>query len=159
MNRRAVALALFALLTASAAPAAELASKKALTLETARIIADAAQQFAAKNGWNVIMAILDDGGNLLYFQRMDGAQIGSIDVALRKAEAAIKFRRETKAFSDGVAERVQLLALPGSIAFEGGVPITVDGEIIGSVGVSGATAEQDGLIAKAGIEALLAALK
>ena len=135
--------------------AAELATKKALTLDHAKDIVAAAEKHARANDWNVAIAVLDDGGHLLFFQKMDGVQIGSIEVSQRKAEAALKFRRPTKAFSDGVANRVQLLQLPGAFAFEGGLPIVVDGEVVGSIGVSGVTAEQDGMIAKAGVDALL----
>ena len=159
MVRKSVLLAAFAAFFVSSVFAAELGTKKTLTLELVKGIAEAAQSFAEKNDWNVIIAILDDGGNLLYFQRMDGAQIGSIDVALRKAESAIKFRRPTKAFSDGVGSRVQLIQLPGSMAFEGGVPIEHDGQILGSIGISGATAEQDGMIAQAGLDALAKLLR
>lgn len=153
MTRIAAFLALVSLLGASAF-AAELGTKKVLTLELVKGIVAGAEAHAETNDWAVNIAILDDGGNLLYFQRMDGVQIGSIDVALRKAESALKFRRPTKAFSDGVADRVQLVQLPGALAFEGGLPIVHDGQVLGSIGVSGVTAEQDGMIAQAGIDAL-----
>ncbi len=147
------ALILFAF-SFAAASAAELTHKHALNLEVAKAIAAAAEDHARDNNWNVIITILDDGGNMLYMQRMDGAQIGSIEIAHRKALSAINFKRPTKAFSDGVASRVQLVSLPGAMAFEGGVPITHDGEVLGSIGVSGVTAAQDGMIAKAGVDAL-----
>lgn len=154
MWRRTLLISLVTLLTVSVSGAADLATKKALTLQVAKGIAAAAEAEARKNQWNVAIAILDDGGHLLYFQKMNGVQIGSIEVSQRKAESALKFKRPTKVFSDGVKNRVQLVQLPGSLAFEGGLPITHDGEVIGSIGVSGVTAEQDGIIAKAGVDAL-----
>jgi len=143
-----------ALLLAASISAADLATKKALTLELAKGIASAAEAHAKANNWNVVIAILDDGGHLLYLERMDDVQTGSILVAQRKAESAASFRRPTKVFSDGVGSRVQLVSLPGAFAFEGGLPITWEGKVIGAIGVSGVTAAQDGMIAKAGVEAL-----
>jgi len=154
MMRRIFLTSLVALLAVPFAGAAELTNKKALNLEVAKQIAAAAEAEARKNSWNVAITILDDGGHLLYFQKMDGVQIGSIEVSRRKAESAVKFKRATKVFSDGVKNRVQLVQLPGSLAFEGGLPITYQGQVIGSIGVSGVTAEQDGIIAKAGVDAL-----
>jgi uncharacterized protein GlcG (DUF336 family) len=139
---------------AAPAFAAELATKKALTLEVAKEMAAAAEAFARKNNWNVVIAILDDGGNLVYLQRMDNVQIGSIEVAQRKGLSAIKFKRPTKIFEDGVASRPALLALPGAIPIEGGLPIEHEGQILGAIGVSGVTSQQDGQIAKAGVDAL-----
>jgi len=148
------AVVAFAFLLAGQASAAELATKKALTLDVTKDIAAAAEAHAKGNGWNVVIAILDDGGNLLYLQRMDGVQIGSIEVAIRKAESAVNFKRPTKVFGDAVGGRTALVALPGAMPFEGGLPITWQGELIGSIGVSGVTAQQDGMIAKAGTMAL-----
>ncbi|MPY86796.1 MAG: heme-binding protein [Luteitalea sp.] len=142
------------LLIGGAPSSAQLLSKKALSLDAAKRIAAAAEEFARNKQWNVAVAILDEGGNLLYFQRMDGVQIGSIDVAMRKAESAIKFKRPSKAFSDDVSSRPQLMVLPGALAFEGGLPIVHEGDVIGAIGVSGVTAEQDGMIAQAGLEGL-----
>jgi uncharacterized protein GlcG (DUF336 family) len=138
-----------------AQPPAQLLNKKALTLEVAKKVAAAGEEFARKNTWKVAIAILDDGANLLYFQRMDGVQIGSIEVSLRKAESAVKFKRPSKAFADGVASRPQLVNLPGAFPFEGGVPLVYQGEVIGAIGVSGATAEQDEMVARAGADALV----
>ncbi len=158
MNRR-TALAMLTGFAAANGRAAELATKKALTLEVVKAIASAAEVHARNNDWNVVIAILDDGGHLLYLQRMDGVQIGSIEVARRKAESALKFKRPSKAFADGVEGRQALLVLPGSMPFEGGLPIVHDGAVIGAIGVSGVTAQQDGLIAKAGVDALPAILR
>lgn len=147
--------ALLVLLVCEAAPVAELATKKALTLEVAKQIAAASSEFAQKNKWNVVIAIVDDGGHLVYFERMDGVQTGSIQVAIRKAQSAAAFKRPTKVFEEAVAEgRTVLVALPGGMPFEGGVPITVEGQVIGAVGISGVTAQQDGMIAQAGADAL-----
>src|SRR5712692_6594756 len=133
-----------------------LATKKALTLDAAKKIAAAAEAEAIKNTWPVVIAIVDDGGHLLYLQRLDGTQIGSVEVAMQKAHTAIAFKRPSKAFSDMVAEgRTVMLALPGATPIEGGVPLVADGQIIGAIGVSGVTSAQDGQIAKAGADILL----
>jgi glc operon protein GlcG len=152
MTRRASLMILGGM--AAPAFAAELATKKALTLEVAKAMAAAAEAFARKNNWNVVIAILDDGGNLVYLQRMDNVQIGSIEVAQRKGLSAIKFKRPTKVFEDGVGGRPALLALPGAIPIEGGLPIEHEGQMLGAIGVSGVTSQQDGQIAKAGVDAL-----
>lgn len=143
------------LLVAEAAPVAELSTKKALTLEVAKQIAAVSGQFARKNQWNVVIAIVDDGGHLVYFERMDGVQTGSVQVAIQKAQTAAAFKRPTKLFEEAVAQgRTALLGLPGGMPFEGGVPIAVKDQVVGAVGVSGVTAQQDGMIAQAGIDAL-----
>ncbi len=143
------------LLVAEAAPVAELATKKALTLEVAKQIAAVSGQFARKNQWNVVIAIVDDGGHLVYFERMDGVQTGSVQVAIQKAQTAAAFKRPTRLFEEAIAQgRTALLGLPGGMPFEGGVPIAVKGQVVGAVGVSGVTAQQDGMIAQAGIDAL-----
>jgi len=151
---------LLVLLIAKVAPVAELANKKALTLEVAKKIAAASGQFAQKKQWNVVIAIVDDGGHLVYFERMDEVQTGSIEVAIQKAKTAVAFKRPTRLFEEAVAKgRTVLVSLPGGMPFEGGVPITIDKQVIGAVGVSGVTAQQDGMIAQAGIDALPKILK
>ena len=135
--------------------AAELATRKALTLDAAKQIAAAAEAEAKKNGWNVVICVFDEGGNLIYLQRMDETQIGSIEVAQRKALSAIKFKRPTKAFEDALTGgRQAILSLPGAVPVEGGLPLTHEGRIIGAIGVSGVTSQQDGVIAKAGADSL-----
>jgi glc operon protein GlcG len=125
--------------------AAQLPQKPALTLEAAKRIAAAAEAEASDNSWNVVIAVLDDGGHLVYLQRMDGAQLGSISVAQEKARAAVFFRQPTKEFADRLAGgATQLLSLPGMVPIEGGVPLVVSGEVVGAVGVSGVTPAQDG---------------
>jgi uncharacterized protein GlcG (DUF336 family) len=134
---------------------AQLADKKALTLAVAKQIAAAAAAEAAKNNWNVVIAIVDDGGHLVYFERLDETQTGSIDVALQKARTATSFKRPTKALEDVLmGGRMTILTLPGALPVEGGVPIMLDGKVLGAIGVSGVTAQQDGQIAKAGADAL-----
>src|SRR6478735_7241260 len=152
-------IAVGAVMTATfgSAVAADLPTKRTLTLEVARQIGAAAEKHARENKWNVCIAIVDDGGHLIYFQRMDGTQYGSVNVSQRKAETAIGFKRPSKTFEEGVAGgRNALLGLPGAVPLEGGLPLVVDGEMIGAIGVSGVTAQQDGMIAQAGADALAA---
>jgi glc operon protein GlcG len=134
---------------------AQLATRKALTLEAVKKLAAAAEAEASKNKWNVVIAIVDEGANLVYLQRMDETQIGSVEVAQAKATSAIRFKRPTKAFEDAVAGgRTAIIALPGALPVEGGIPLTVEGRIIGAIGVSGVTSQQDAQIAQAGVNAL-----
>ncbi|MDP2996157.1 MAG: heme-binding protein [Bryobacterales bacterium] len=156
MNCRWLGKLCLALACALAAPEAQpqLITKKALSLDAARTMAAAAEAYARKNNWSVTLAILDDGGHLLYFQRMDGVNIGAIEVCLRKAESAVKFKRAGKAFADRIAGEPQVMVIPGAFPFEGGLPIVAGGEVIGGIGVSGATAAQDAMIAQAGVDAL-----
>lgn len=150
-----LALAMALSLSATTAFAADLTTKKALNLAVAKELASAAAAHAKANNWNVVIAILDDGANLLYLERMDGVQIGSIEVARRKAESAIKFKRPSKVFSDGIAGgRTALVMLPGALAIEGGLPIIHGGDVLGAIGISGVTSEQDGMIAQAAVDAL-----
>lgn len=128
-----------------------------ITLEQAKKVAAAAEAEARKNSWNVVIAIVDGGGNLVYLQRQDNTQIGSLEVARGKAWTAAAFRRSTKTYEDGIiAGGVGLRALgaPGVVPIEGGLPIVVDGKLIGAIGVSGVQSSQDAQIAKAGTEAL-----
>jgi uncharacterized protein GlcG (DUF336 family) len=146
---------LLSVLVCQGAPVAELATKKALTLEVAKRIAAASKEFAQKNKWNVVISIVDDGGHLVYFERMDGVQTGSIQVAIRKAQAAAAFKRPTRLFEEAVAGgRTVLVALPNGMPFEGGVPIKIEDQVIGAIGISGVTAQQDGMIAQAGVDAM-----
>ena len=155
-NAMVAALASFMLLFALNA-SAQLADKKALTLEAAKKIGLAAEAEAKKNNWNVVIAIVDEGGHLIYLQRIDGTQTGSIDVAIKKAQTAMAFKRPTKVFEDAVAGgRQVILALPGALPIEGGIPITIGGQIIGAIGVSGVKSTEDGQIAKAGADAAAA---
>lgn len=146
-------LALFGLLSLHAS--AQLADKKVLTLEGAKKVAAAAESEARKNNWNVVIAVVDDGGHLVYLQRIDGTQTGSIDVAIQKARTAQAFKRPTKVFEDAIAGgRNALIALHGALPLEGGVPIMVGGQLVGAIGVSGVKSSEDGQIAKAGADSL-----
>ncbi len=129
--------------------------RKTLSLADARKIAAAAAAKAVAEGWNVVIAIHDNGGNLIYLERADGTQLGSIVVAQEKSRTALRFKRPTKALEDTIlAGRIHMMSLPGITSVEGGLPLTVDGEIVGSIGVSGVQSSQDGLVAAAGAAAL-----
>jgi uncharacterized protein GlcG (DUF336 family) len=128
-----------------------------ITLEQAKKIMAGAEAEANKNKWNVVIIVLDSGGNLVMLHRMDGAQWGSIEVAREKAYSAVAFRRPSKVFEEGLGQggmNLRILRLTGASPFEGGLPIVVDGKLIGAVGVSGVLSTQDGQIGRAGIEAL-----
>ncbi len=134
---------------------AQLADKKVLTLAVAKKVAAAAEQTAAQNKWTVVIAIVDEGGHLVYLARIDETQYGSVDVAIRKALTAAAFKRPTKVFEDAIAGgRTALLGLQAAVPLEGGVPLVIDGKVIGAIGVSGVTSQQDGVVAKAGADAL-----
>src|SRR5262245_11394632 len=136
---------------------AQLADKKALTLDAAKKMAAAAEAEAVKNKWNVVIAIVDDGGHLLYLQRMDGTQTGSIDVAIGKAKTSMAFKRPTKVFDDLAKTRPSIVSIGAdAVLLEGGVPIKAGEQVIGAMGVSGVTSQQDAQIAEAGIAALAA---
>jgi len=142
------------ILAASCVSAADLATKKAMTLDVAKQIAAAAEAEAKKNNWTVVIAIVDDGANLVYLQKADDTQIGSIEVAQEKAKTAVKFKRPSKALEDAVAGgRNAVLKLPGALPIEGGVPLMDGGKVIGAIGVSGVQSNQDGQIAQAGVNA------
>jgi uncharacterized protein GlcG (DUF336 family) len=122
-------------------------------VETARKIAAAAVAEGKKNGWHVAAAVVDTAGDLVFFERMDNTQAGSTIVAQEKARTAARFKRPTKAFEDAVAGgRQVILSLPGVTPIEGGIPLVVEGKIIGAIGVSGATSPQDAQCALAGAE-------
>src|SRR5262245_26568730 len=148
-------LTLCVFLAAPLTAGAQLADKKAITLEAAKKIASAAEAEATKNKWNVVIAIVDDGGHLIYLQRMDGTQTGSVDVAIKKAQTAMSFKRPTKVFEEAIAGgRNALIALHGALPLEGGLPLMSGGQQIGAIGVSGVKSTEDGQIAKAGADAL-----
>ncbi len=128
---------------------------KMLTLDDARRIADAAQLRAEQDNWTVVIAVVDEGGHLLLLRRLDGTQVGSVETAIKKAQTAVFYKRPTKAFQDGVAAgNVGILNLPNVLPFEGGIPIMHEGRAIGAIGVSGVTAQQDGIIGQAGLDSL-----
>ena len=132
-----------------------LVTKKCLTIAAAKRIAGASLAEAVKNDWKIFIAIIDDGGNLMYLERMDGAQLGSQQVAVDKGRCALLFKRPTKALEDAVAGgRSVIMTLANATPVEGGLPLVVDGEIIGAIGISGGTSPQDGLIAQAAADEL-----
>ncbi len=149
------AMAVFALLALLASPVVgQLPTKPTLTLEAAKEVASSAEAEARANGWNVVIAIVDDGAHLIYLQRMDGTQIGSVEVAIEKAMSAVLYRRSTEAFRDAVGEgNLTVLGLPGAMPVEGGLPLSVNDQTIGGIGVSGVPPEYDGAIARSGLRA------
>jgi uncharacterized protein GlcG (DUF336 family) len=127
--------------------------KKSLTLAEARQIAAAAEAEAAKNQWNVTIAILDEGGHLLYLERMDDAPLGGVVVAQEKARTSVLFRRPTKSIEESIlGGRLVMLALPGATPIEGGLPLLNGDRLVGGIGVSGVQSAQDAQIARAGVE-------
>jgi uncharacterized protein GlcG (DUF336 family) len=131
------------------------ASKPILTLEDAKRVAAAAEAEAHRNDWPVVIAVVDDGGHLLYLQRSHDTQFGSVETARCKAHAAVAFQRPTKASEEAVLSgRLIHLALPGVIPAEGGVPLTLNGVVVGGLGISGVRSFQDGQVAAAGVAAL-----
>src|SRR5689334_14113966 len=132
-----------------------LADKKALTLSVAKRIAAAAEQEAIKNHWNIFIAIVDDGGNLMFLERMDDSQLASQEVSIAKARSALLFKRPTKALEDAVTGgRTVMMTLPNIVPVEGGIPLMAYGKIVGAIGISGVTSPQDGIVAKAGADEL-----
>lgn len=128
-----------------------------ITLENARKVAAAALAEAARNEWTMAAAVVDPAGILVCFEKMDDTQVGSAQVAIDKARSAALFKRPTKAFQDVLAaggEGLRILGLTGVIPVDGGVPLVVQGKIIGAVGVSGGASDQDGQCARAAADAL-----
>jgi glc operon protein GlcG len=150
-----LAALLIAICLIAGAGSAQLSEKKSLNLTVAKQISAAAEAEAAKNKFTMVIVIVDDGGNLMYLERMDDAQLASIQIAEGKAHTALAFKRPTKTLEDQVAGgRNAILSLPGGVLIEGGLPLaTADGKIIGAIGVSGGTSTQDGMVAKAGVDA------
>ncbi len=130
---------------------AQLPVKKVLTLSVAKKIAEAAEAEAKKRGSTVVIAVVDDGGYLLVLHRLDDTQVASVEVGIGKARTAAIFRRPSKVFEDQVKNgRVAALALPGATPLQGGLPIMYEGKVIGAIGVSGNTPQEDEEIAMAG---------
>jgi uncharacterized protein GlcG (DUF336 family) len=125
-------------------------------VETARRIAAAASREAAANGWTVAVAVVDPAGDLVLFERMDGTQLGSVQVAIEKARCAARFKRPTRSWEEALhGGRAAVLSVPGVVAVDGGSPLLAGDEIVGAVGVSGALPAQDGRCAEAGARALV----
>ena len=128
-----------------------------ISLENAKKVAAPALAEALKNNLSVAVAIVDTSGNLVYYEKMDNTQLGSAKVAIDKAHSAAVFKRPTKAFEDVLASGgtgLRVLGLPGAIPVEGGIPLLIDGKIVGAIGVSGATGSQDAQCAKTGADIL-----
>ena len=153
-----VAVMLFAAASASAqAPPPPPAYGVPISFEQAKKVMAGAEAEAKKNNWPVVITIVDSGGNLVMLSRLDNAQWGSIEVAKDKARSAVAFRRPTKVFQDLIAQggaNLRLLNLSGASMLEGGIPILVEGKVVGAVGVSGVTSQQDAQIGQAGIDTL-----
>ncbi len=144
------------ILTAMAGDAsAQMLDRKVLSIAEAKRIAAAAMEEANKNNWNVVVSIIDDGGNLMYLERKDNTQLGSIDIAVAKAKGALLFRRSSKLLEDAAAARPAFHTLNREVAMiEGGLPLTYNNVIVGAIGVSGVASSDDGKIAAAGVAAL-----
>ena len=128
-----------------------------VSLENAKKAAAPALAEAAKNGWMMAVAIVDTAGNLVYFEKMDNTQLGSVNVAQEKARSAALFKRPTQAFQERLAtggDALGVLRIQGAMPVAGGVPLVMDGKIVGAIGVSGASSAQDAQCAKAGADAL-----
>ena len=152
-------LTLTLLLSLTIAVKPELPVKKVLTLDTAKKIAAAAEVEATKRKATVVIVVVDDGGHLLLLERLDDTQVASVEVGIGKARTAAIFRRPSKVFEDQVRDgRVAALALPGATPLQGGVPIIYEGKVIGAIGVSGNTPQEDEDIAKVGAATAAAAI-
>lgn len=126
-----------------------------ISVEVARKLAATAIAEGKKNGWTVAVAIVDTAGDLVYFERMDNTQSASVIVCQEKARTAARFKRPTKAFEDALSGgRQAILSLPGVTPLEGGIPLVIEGKIVGAIGVSGATSPQDGVCAQAAADTL-----
>lgn len=126
-----------------------------ISLEGADLVLSAAVAESRKRGWSLVCAVVDSGAQLVSFKRMDGAQLGSIDISQHKARAAATFRRETKIFENAIQGGFPyLVTLPGIITSRGGIPLVEGGKVVGAVGCSGGTGSQDEVVAKAGVAAL-----
>jgi uncharacterized protein GlcG (DUF336 family) len=131
-------------------------TKHVLSLAAATRVAAAAQAEATKRKSTVVIAVVDDGGHLVLLHRLDDTQVASVDVGIGKARTAAIFRRPSKEFEDQIRTgRVAALALPGATPLQGGIPLVLDAQVIGAIGVSGNTPQEDEDIAKAGAAALL----
>jgi uncharacterized protein GlcG (DUF336 family) len=132
---------------------AQLSTKKSLNLDAAKAIGNAAEAKARELSFTNCIAVVDDGGNLIYLVTMDGTQVGSIHVAQEKALAALRFKRSTKLFQDMVVgDKPHMAFLPGAVPVEGGLPLFVEGQIYGAIGVSGMPSDKDGIVAQAGAD-------
>jgi len=128
-----------------------------ISLADAKKIAALSVAEAGRNGWKMAIAIVDTAGDLVYLEKMDGTQVASVNIAQDKARSSVRFKRPTRAMQDVLAAGgagVRFLALQGAVPVEGGVPLVMDGKIVGAIGASGGTSEQDGQAAKAGADSV-----
>ncbi|RKF51162.1 hypothetical protein BCY88_02285 [Paraburkholderia fungorum] len=128
-----------------------------LNLADARRVARAAEEEALRHGWPMVIAVVDSGAHLVLQQRLDGAQLGSHDVARQKAETAVRFRRPTRVFEEAVTQgglHLRLLGMTNLVPLDGGIPLIRDGAVVGAIGVSGMRSDQDAQVAQAGADAL-----
>jgi len=161
LTRTLAALALGAISVAAfgqtpLVPPANVPYGVSISTDAAKKIAAASIAEARKNNWAMAVAIVDTGGYLVYFERMPDTQLGSVEVSIEKAKSAALFRRPTKAFQDTLAaggEGLRILRLTGAVPVEGGIPLIVDGKLIGAIGASGGSSDQDGRTAQAGAAA------
>lgn len=137
-----------------------LPAKKSLTLEAARLMAAAAESAATGNGWRVVIAVVDDGGHAILVHRLDGTQSSSVPTAMGKARSAVAYKRPTRILEEMINKgRFSFLSAGGDpVALQGGLPIEVDGQLVGGIGVSGVKASDDEIVAQAGLDALREAL-
>ena len=161
MKSRAMMTMIFGVVFCILAPRAAMAQAmpnpygQGISVETARKVAAAAIAEGKKNGWFVSVAVVDTAGDLVFFERMDNAMSASVVVSQEKARTSARFKRPTKAFEDVLAGgRQAILGLPGVTPVEGGVPLIIDGKIVGAVGVNGASSPQDSQCAQAGADTL-----
>jgi glc operon protein GlcG len=152
--------AILAASVSSLSASGDLPVKKVLTLKAAKAIAAAAEAEANKRGATVVIAVVDDGGHLLFLERLDNTQVASVDVGIGKARTAAIFRRPSKDFEDQIKNgRTASLVLPGATPLQGGIPILVEGKVVGAIGVSGNTPQEDEDIAKTGAAATEQAIR
>jgi len=128
-----------------------------IDLADAKRVAAAAEAEAVRNGWTVVICIVDSTGHLVFLERLDHTQYGSIELAVAKAKTALNFKRPTKAFEDGLVEgglHLRFLSVPGVSMLEGGILLKREGRIVGAIGVSGVKSTEDAQVAEAGAKAL-----
>ena len=159
MKKIGKSITILLLLLAPVPLRAQLPTKEVLTLDAARKIAAAAEAEAKKRGATVVIAVVDDAGYLLVLERLDDTQVASVDVGIAKARTAAIFRRPSKVFEDQIRDgRVAALALTGATPLQGGIPIIINGKVIGAIGVSGNSPQEDEDIAKVGAAVANAAI-
>jgi uncharacterized protein GlcG (DUF336 family) len=153
----ALALSVAAFAQTPLVPPANVPYGVAISPDAAKKVAAAAIAEARKNNWAMAVAVVDTGGYLVYFERMQDTQLGSVEVSIEKAKSAALFRRPTKSFQDTLAgggAGLRMLSLAGAVPVEGGIPLIVDGKLVGAIGASGGNSDQDGHTAQAGAAAL-----